>query len=610
MPSWGAVLGFQTLGEYFHQPVAEIQNDPLIFFACSECAVTTSKGTVYYLFGIGQYAVKFKVDQGGYIRDNKLITAIALADFVYDHIATATPLSIITNPEITVNQKVYRIPLHLKFVSEQNKSLVKGLLMRNLFVPFKEVLLEFFGKLKSDRVSALIQAGPLTLSATTESFNTLLLPDSMKGHPDKTYTQLTAGLQTLQYQPIAAILPQISADQLREITDRIGRYYDVLKNIQYDPMDLYSLFDNAGNILRIKLPPSKNVISAIAGNKAWILQSAAPRLNETKQWIPEIVRNTRLDADYAARLDKASLPEVIKVEEYDLGDYKGSVQTREEAMPIRQTQNPIVEVVPAPDVPDGDIEILLTYIRDVIMGDFPMPALAEAFERARDKLRKLVLQADYIWELSKWVNKYQRQPQNLGLSPKEKTDMYEMASKWVDKVVAERHERERLEFERLEKERLERERLERERLEQERLEQERIEHERLEKERLERERLEQIRLEQERIERERLEKERLEQERIAREKAERERLERERLEKERLEKERLEKEKAEKERLAKEQWEREQGPEFKKSKIEAEIKRVQADQKTKAQEIKDLKNLEKKLQKDLKEILKQLKKKK
>ena len=94
IPSWGDVLGYPTLGNYANHNISKISQDLVIFLSGAECAISTEIGTHYYLFGLGYYYVKFELQSGIYITDNRQLTGLILNDFVYDHIATSKNITL------------------------------------------------------------------------------------------------------------------------------------------------------------------------------------------------------------------------------------------------------------------------------------------------------------------------------------------------------------------------------------------------------------------------------------------------------------------------------------------------------------------------------------
>ena len=108
IPSWGNLLGYPTLGKYANHKVSKITQDIVIFFGGSECAVSTERGTLYYLFGIGYYYTKFELQSGSYIIDSRQLTGLILSDFVYDHLATSKNITLENDRDVIVGEKLFK----------------------------------------------------------------------------------------------------------------------------------------------------------------------------------------------------------------------------------------------------------------------------------------------------------------------------------------------------------------------------------------------------------------------------------------------------------------------------------------------------------------------
>ena len=125
------------------------------------------------------------------------------------------------------------------------------------------------------------------------------------------------------------------------------------------------------------------------------------------------------------------------------------------------------------------------YLKKVLEENYEMKSIGQAFEIARESIRRLgvsltTVHQKKVWEMSKNANVYLKKESGFALPIKEKSDLLRKINGWIFEIEeSERLERERIEKARLEKERLER--LERERIEREKREQERLEAERLEK---------------------------------------------------------------------------------------------------------------------------------
>jgi len=554
IPSWGDLLGYPTLGKYVGHDVAKIITDIVIFFGGTECAVETEKGTIYFIFGLGYYYTKFELpldvemSRGKYIIDNRLLTGLILSDFVYDHLSTSKDLTLEDDKDVVIAEKVIKIPIDLSFKSEGRQTLIKGAIMRNIFIPHKDIFLEFMEKIRDPENFKLNTKGHLILSACRDFYNKIIVSDKMKVYVSSGYMEETAGLDDINY-GLDEYLPKVlSPIELQKIEHTITHLKKIYAALEFDPMYPYSILENVSKILKSEMTPISLIETSSTSTlplKKSILFSGMSRLNSKFEWPAEFPRKIKKEIEI-----KPAKEEVAAVqygERYDyqvdlskIKDYRES-QREEEQFELRVEKSENVAAKPLPPVPTEDIEQILLYVKGIIEQNFDMPSVGRALGLARDSIKNLhpVEYSTIKWELSKWANIYEKREALHGLPLKDKKELLEGVGKWINKFEEERLERERKARE--ERERLERERLEKERREREMIEKERIEKERqkLEEERREREKLAELREEQEQIRIQR------EQERIEAEKQEQLRLEQERLEKERLEREAIEKAKIE-----------------------------------------------------------------
>ncbi|MFX1358142.1 MAG: hypothetical protein ACFFA8_12790 [Promethearchaeota archaeon] len=604
IPSWSDLLGYPTLGTYVHHPVSNIEMDTVIFFSGLDYSIETKQGTVHYLFGLGCYFLKFELESGNYVTDNRILTGLVLSDFVYDHMATSGNVTLEDDRDVIIAEKVIKIPLDLSNKSEDHLTFIKGALMRNVFIPKKDIILEMMEKLRTDNSFQISNEGYKILSAHRDYYNQILVSDKMKTKPGSSYLNPTAGLNGIDFTADVLLEETISPTNLSVIEYNNQTLMSTYSPLEFDPMYLFSIIENAFLSLKSSMPP---IFSKPTGTEAKklskesIFVSAEDRIYSFISWPVEFQRKVKKEPIVIPKLvEPPSDWDQVQVQTPDIKTPEIR-EIEQEAFELDTLKSEIVELKPLPSPPEADIKQILLYLKNVIEGDYEMHSIGQAFELARETARQMgvsatTLHQKKIWEMSKYANIYIKKESGLGLSKKETADLLLKVDKWLFEIEeAERLERERIEKARLEKERqerLERERIEKARLEKERLErleQERKERERLEKERKEKERLERIRLEKEKQAQEQLEKERLA--KIEQEKKEAIRLEQERIEKERQELEAIVKEKQELERLKRErkQKEKEAKREAKKrKKLEKQKKKLE---KKKRKEQEKLKNL-------------------
>ncbi len=607
IPSWGNLLASPSNGIYVNQEVTKILTDIVIFFAGSECAVETEKGTVYYIFGLGYYYTKFEVQakgdlsRGNYITDNRLLTTLVLSDFVYDQLAKSRKITLEDDRDVIIAEDIIKIPTDLSFKTENQQTFIKGAIMRNVFIPNKEIILNFMKEIQNPENFDLESRGHFILSAHRDNYNKILVSENLKAFLPGGYTSDTAGITEIiggADELMTKTLSPVELGKIRELIPQLKRIYSTL---QFDPIYPYSILENVSMVLKSETIP----ISMREGIKKGLLQkesvlfSAEPNITKMVSWPKEIERVERVKEIkvvaqppkefYAKPEPKISASSAVNnaARESILKNYREPLKD-EEKFVLRTVKSETVATKPLPTPPAGDIEEIFLYVKYVIEENFDMRSFSKACGLARDNLRKILLQSDFMWELSKWERLYQTKPANLTLPPKDVKELLEKLDKEIQ-GIQEKKRKEREEKERLEREEKERQERERERQEQMKRERERLERERIEQEKIVKEKQ---RLEEDQKERQRLEALRKEQAKIQQER-ERQRLEHERQEQERLEQERLAKEREELEALAREKEELAQMKQERKEKEKVEKQRQKQDKKLEKQKAKVAKQKEK-----------------
>ena len=572
IPSWSDLLGYPALGTYVHHPVSKIVSDAVIFLSGYDYSIETAKGTLHYLFGLGYYFLKFELESGKYITDNRILTGLVLSDFVYDHMATSGNITLEEDRDVVIAEKVIKVPVDLSYKTENHLTFIKGVLMRNIFIPNKDIFLEMMERIRKDDSYQIAKNGHMLLSTHWDFYNQILVSDKMRGNPDTSYLNSTAGLEGIIFGADQHLQETISPGNLSIIEGNISSLKSIYSNLEFDPMYLFSIIEKASTMLNSSIPRiSSNKRESITKktSKESIFASAEDRLYLFVSWLMQFKRS--------ARKEPPVLPTIVEQPTYshqndiqssdirpaEIPDYK------QEKFELNTLKSEKVDFKPLPNPPEADINQILLYLKKIIEENYEMKSIGKAFEFARESMRQIGIsstttQQKKIWEMSKYANIYLKKEPSFGLPAKEKRELIQIIDNWLFEIEEEaRKEKERVERARLEKERLER------------LEEERKERERQEKERQERERLERIRKEGERLEQEQLEKERLE--KIERERQEKIRLESERLEKEREQLEAIEKEKLELERLKQERKQKEKEAKIeakKRKKLEKQMKKI------------------------------------
>jgi len=507
IPSWGDLLGYPTLGTYVHHPVSKIETDTVIFFSSYDYSIETKKGTLHYLFGLGYFFLKFELESGKYVTDNRILTGLVFSDFVYDHMATSGNITLEEDRDVIIAEKVIKIPIDLSNKSEDHLTFIKGALMRNVFIPYKDVFIEMMEKIREDDSYQISNEGHKILSSHWDFYNQILVSDKMKATLGSSYLNPIAGLDGITFTADKLLEETISPSNLSIIEHNIKTLKTIYSILEFDPMYLFSIIEQAALMLSSGMSPISSKPIAFGtkkSSKESIFASAEERLDAFISWPMQFQRKTKKEPIVLPKLvESPSDLDQLEIKSSDIRTPEIR-EIEQEEFELDTLKSEIVELKPLPSPPKADIKQILLFLKKVIEENYEMRSIGQAFELARESARQMGVSATTlhqakIWEMSKYANIYIKKDPGFGLPEKEKVDLILKIDEWLFEI----EENERLERERLEKARLEKERLER-------LERERIERERQEKERRERERLERIRLEKEKLAQERLEQERLE----------------------------------------------------------------------------------------------------
>ncbi len=431
IPSWGNLLGYPTLGKYSNHNVSKISQDLVIFFGGVECSVQTEKGTLYYLFGLGYYYTKFELQSGRYITDNRQLTGLVLSDFVYDYLSTSKNITLETDRDVIVSENLFKVPIDLSFKSENKRTFIQGTLMRNLFIPYKDIILEFMETLKNPLSFQIDKTGPILLSTHCDSYNQILISSGV----DNEMKNLTAGLNGITFDSKTHLEKYFSHQNLHYIEEILLKLKRVYSTVDFDPMYLFSILINAALKLRSEINASNIQVTKRKNEKMpkeSIFLSAEPRMNSFVHWPEKFRRRTKdeMEGSIVQETSKLYQPEETEKETIEVERFR----EKQEQFKIRTMKRPSVDVKPFPIIPTSSSLDILLVIKDVIVLDHDIRTIGKVLEIARDYIKSMILHSNILWEMSKFANLYQRAELNVGLSSKEKIDLLEQIDKWIDLI--------------------------------------------------------------------------------------------------------------------------------------------------------------------------------
>lgn len=431
IPSWGNLLGYPALGKYVNHNVFKISQDLVIFLGGTECAISTEKGTLYYLFGLGYYYVKFEIQSGRYITDSRQLTGLILSDFVYDHLATSRNITLENDRDVIVSENLFKLPIDLSHKTENKKTFIQGTLMRNLFIPYKDIFLELMETLHNPQSFQIEKSGHILMSSHWDFYNQILISNEMDYELKTNYLQATAGLNNITLGADNILNQHFNSYQLKEIKNTIEHFKDAYSSIEYDPMYLFSIIDNAAKYLRGGTPilsPEKEISKRMP--KESILISAEPYMDSFTDW-PVIFKRQSKE-----QLEKSFISnETVKYQPEETVGLKkplvGEFKKREEEFELRTMKRPFIAFKPLPTIPIDNILDILATLRKVVEEDYEIQSIGKAFEIARDNIKRNVLHINFLWDISKYSNVYQKAESNIGLSFNEKNDLLREIDYWI-----------------------------------------------------------------------------------------------------------------------------------------------------------------------------------
>jgi hypothetical protein len=338
---------------------------------------------------------------------------------------------------VIVGEKLFKLPIDISFKSENKITFIQGTLMRNLFIPYKDIFLEFMETIRDPKSFQLNRSGHLLLSTHWDFYNRILISGNMEYEPKTAYLNSTAGLFGINFGADKVLNEYFATSELKEINESIIKLKILFSSINYDPMFLFSIIENAAPLLRASKPFSFNLEDDRMDKKMpkeSIFISAERRMNSFKDWPIELKRQTKEQLESSIIQEKTKLYQPDKKELLEKPEFL-KFQKKEEEFELRTMKRPFVEIKPLPYIPhDNVIEILLT-LKKVVEGNYDIPTIGKAFDIARNNIKKKVLHENYLWDLSKYTNIYERTEPNIGLSSKEKTELLEEIDKWVKTSV-------------------------------------------------------------------------------------------------------------------------------------------------------------------------------
>lgn len=225
IPSWSKLIGTNFNGFYRNQPVQKISQDNVVLLP--DVAITGFEETTgepfFLITGLGIYFVKFQLGVGSIVTDYREITGLVLPLDVYER-AQDESGSILQSETIRMTEYLTSIPFSLILAKRTTQMYLRGVLARNIFLPYKECFDQLLASCK-DPNSFIQEEGYKILSGGLSTQIQLYSNELLTEKPLGDYSNLIAGIKNTQPK-LNKILGDLQLDANREA------FFTKVKNIK------------------------------------------------------------------------------------------------------------------------------------------------------------------------------------------------------------------------------------------------------------------------------------------------------------------------------------------------------------------------------------------
>ena len=435
IPSWSKLLDYPTLGTYIDssQIASKILSDPVIFFGGLEATKKIGDQFLHFIFGVGMYYVKFELSEGGrYILDNRLISGIVLSDFVYDKLVTAKKTAFQNMYDVVANDYIFKVPINMADKSTTQRTFIDGTLMRQVFIPYKEVIMDLIKKIQSDEIFPIHSL----LTASLFDFDQILLSVRLNPESMKDYMKSTPGIFRIDYGAERLMHEVFSMDDIGMIAKLVLKLKKTYSTLAFNPIQLNTLIENASYALESNFPnPYKAPEKPSKRLKASILHTASE--NETiTPWpdeIPALKHSMPSSGPVPSEIKGLSDKpyEGPEFKEIDVGNYQSGAEIQGDQFELREFAHKKVPTKPLPDIPTNDITEILEVIQKMVNDDYPILDIGKSIAIGRDNIRKITLHTEFMFEMGKWANIYSKKEAGIAFNTREKERFLEIVDGWV-----------------------------------------------------------------------------------------------------------------------------------------------------------------------------------
>ncbi len=402
---------------------------------------------------------------------NREAFLVILSDFVYEHMATSKNITLEKDRDVIMTEKVIKVPIDLSNKRDSQKTFIKGILMRNVFIPNKDKFLKMMEIIRKKDSYKVTKTGHMLLSTHWDFYNQIVVSDKMKGSSDNPYLKSVAGLNGIVFGVDQLLEETLSPLNFTTIAENIVHLKNAYSNLEFDPIYLFSLLENASKALQSDTQES--YATTEEGPKESIFASAEDRMDTITNWPEQFKRKTKKEIKEKPETkeikETQETPVIPKMVEQPASLQQNNIQDsstesikmpeyEQEKFELKSLQSETVKSKKLPPPPEVNVKQIFEYLKKVIEEDYDMRSIGQAFEIGRESMRQIgvssrIAHQKEIWEMSKYANIYVKKELGLGLPPKEKDDLLQKLNNWLFEIEEEeRKEKELLERTHLEKE--------------------------------------------------------------------------------------------------------------------------------------------------------------
>ncbi|MFQ6125644.1 MAG: hypothetical protein ACE5R6_13735 [Candidatus Heimdallarchaeota archaeon] len=229
IPSWRKLIGTEFTGFFKQTLVRSIERDSVVMVVDLGRGFQEVTGEDLFLItGPGIYFTEFNLGTELPIQDHREITGIILPRSIYQAIQQAEPIYRSEKIRATITDLAAFIPFSMVTQPYPIQAYLRGVLMRSIFSPHRDILTLLAQNCKTNRAYS-VDEGFKVLSASSIHFNRLLVESKfLLTANSQEYMQLTAGLANIQpglENIIVDLFPTEEAQQVLGRINSLKEYY-------------------------------------------------------------------------------------------------------------------------------------------------------------------------------------------------------------------------------------------------------------------------------------------------------------------------------------------------------------------------------------------------